>query len=311
MGFGDGYDEDVGPLLNIQQNDDGTLSIKDGKAQRPQLHSSSAGIGSSPNLGGNDWPSEYPIEPGDWPPVEPVIPPVQPPTARFAYTEYTDGVVQFLNISLGIYDVLYWEFGDGETSTEENPEHTYSSGGNYIVRVTAINQADKVQDTYELQLTVSDLPTVVDYEYEVGGYKVYCTNKATNAKSSYLWDFGDGITSTETHPNHQYADGGSYTITLTVDKESVSQTVDIDVEILLEWTDNSGSEDGFRIERSPNGTDSWVEVATVGSDVEQYGVTYAQDGIRATDVNYFRVYAYAGEDDSENPTNVVQSQCGG
>jgi PKD repeat protein len=44
--------------------------------------------------------------------------------------------VQFVNQSSGAASYL-WDFGDGATSTDQNPEHTYATGGCYVVTLTA------------------------------------------------------------------------------------------------------------------------------------------------------------------------------
>ena len=60
-----------------------------------------------------------------------------------------------------------------------------------------------------------DLPTSALIHYSVVDKQVAFTALTINA-DSYLWDFGDGQTSTEQNPIHVYADGGYYTATLTV-----------------------------------------------------------------------------------------------
>jgi inhibitor of cysteine peptidase len=56
----------------------------------------------------------------------------------------------------------------------------------------------------------------------------------------------------------------------------------------LSWTDNSNNESGFRIERSPNGTSSWQQLATVGANVQ----TWSHTGLSPATVTYYRVQAY-------------------
>ena len=58
-------------------------------------------------------------------------------------------------------------------------------------------------------------------------------------------------------------------------------------QINLAWTDNSGDEDSFKIERSPDGAASWAEIATVGANVDAYSDT----GLTAGATYYFRVRA--------------------
>ena len=56
----------------------------------------------------------------------------------------------------------------------------------------------------------------------------------------------------------------------------------------MAWTDNSNNEDGFKIERSPNGTSSWTQIATVGPNV----TTYSNTGLTRNTRYYYRVRSY-------------------
>ncbi|UCD13726.1 MAG: PKD domain-containing protein, partial [Thermoplasmatales archaeon] len=113
----------------------------------------------------------------------------------------------------------YWEFGDGNTSTEQNPPYTYSTTGNYTATLT-------VTDDYNA--TANDTASVhVEPELEADANGPYdgtiCepiefSGSASGGASPYkwYWRFGDGGTSTQQYPSHQYDDTGNYTVKLTV-----------------------------------------------------------------------------------------------
>jgi hypothetical protein len=67
----------------------------------------------------------------------------------------------------------------------------------------------------------------------------------------------------------------------------------------LNWTDNSTTEDGHKIERSPNGSSNWVQIGTVGPNVTSYSAT----GLTAYTIYYFRVRAYEGGSNSAYSSN--------
>jgi gliding motility-associated-like protein len=111
-----------------------------------------------------------------------------------------------------------WNFGDGTTSTLPAPQHTYDKAGTYSVSLI-ITTAEGCTDTtnYPSAVRVGDKPTadftnlpkiVCPFE------KVYFTNQSTGNADQWLWIFGDGGTSTEANPYHQYSDTGWQTVTL-------------------------------------------------------------------------------------------------
>jgi len=146
--------------------------------------------------------------------------PVPNPLADFSYsghTGYAPLTVTFTNLSQNAVSYS-WDFGDGQTSTQVNPDHLYSTGGTYNVTLTAKNSVNAT-DAITKSIVIASLPNpVADFSFAGANTfaprKVSFTNKSTGA-TSYLWEFGDGSTSTGTHPSHVYQSGGNYNVTLT------------------------------------------------------------------------------------------------
>jgi len=110
-----------------------------------------------------------------------------------------------------------WDFGDGTTSGQINPIKTYLAAGTYQVRL--INQYANCTDSVTKPVTVIDKP-VVDFTANdtascSAPFTVQFTDNTTGA-TGWLWDFGDGSTSTQQNPSHQYNTLGDYSVTLTV-----------------------------------------------------------------------------------------------
>lgn len=115
----------------------------------------------------------------------------------------------------------YWEFGDGTTSTEINPKHSYSEEGVYSVSLTVMNK-DGAKDTATKPdyITVREPRIKADF---VGSptsgaspLTVKFTDKTTGSPTNWFWDFGDGFTAAGVKdPSHTYIYGGKYTVTLT------------------------------------------------------------------------------------------------
>ena len=158
------------------------------------------------------------------------------PTASFTASKTTATVnetISFTNSSLEGHS-FKWEFGDGTTSTEENPSHAYVSSGTYIVKLTVYSKKEKKSDDATVNITVTDLVPVANFSFSGAGGNAPCTvsftNSSTNA-TSYSWDFGDGGTSTETNPQHTYTSGGTFTVQLTATgnggSNSITKTVNV------------------------------------------------------------------------------------
>lgn len=123
-------------------------------------------------------------------------------------------VVQYVNESSNNATNYLWSFPGGSpgSSTAENPVVSYNAPGNYSATLTAFNNAGSTQLTRTNYITVLANPQS-NFSQSVNGLTVTFTNNSNNA-TSYLWNFGDGNTSTETNPTHTYAQGGVYTVVL-------------------------------------------------------------------------------------------------
>lgn len=113
---------------------------------------------------------------------------------------------------------ILWDFGDGTISTEWNPVHTYDVSGVYTVSLQASNELGVV--VTEEKTLVVDLTQGPQANFRprlaqryIRNEDIYFSNLSQRA-NSYFWDFGDGTTSTDEEPTHQYAEEGEYDIML-------------------------------------------------------------------------------------------------
>ena len=232
------------------------------------------------------------------------------PTADFS-VQIAGRTITLFNSSVGTGNFL-WEFGDGNTSTLENPVHTYIADGDYLVTLTVTNicgSSFRVENVviitppscnfeatptsgcnsmtvnffsnasnntlfytwsfpggnpsvsdqpnpivtyqtpgrYDVFLTVSNnqfsfnqvrenyitlgADAVANFSYTAQGGVYQFINQSTNA-NSYLWNFGDGNTSTQTNPTHVYTESGNYNVSLTAinnlcANSSTSQVIEV------------------------------------------------------------------------------------
>lgn len=145
------------------------------------------------------------------------------PVAGFtATTECQGNATSFTNTSnIPTGTLSYsWAFGDGNSSTDINPTHTYLASGTYNVTLTATSNNGCTHDTI-ITVTVNDQPTadftIVDNEVCDGDLVSFTNFSVVAANGKYTWDFGDGNTSLMLTPTHTYAGPGVYTVTLTAE----------------------------------------------------------------------------------------------
>ena len=119
-----------------------------------------------------------------------------------------------------------WDFGDGATSVEFKPTHTYTKSGLYSVRLVVENDLgkdEKIRDKY-VKVAHPDEP-IADFramprEGEAP-LSVYFEDQSSGDLNEWAWDFGDlhsGVerVSSERHPTHVYKTPGHYTVRLRV-----------------------------------------------------------------------------------------------
>ncbi len=170
------------------------------------------------------------------------------PIADFSYSPMsptTDDTVEFTDLSTdsdGSIVSWDWDFGDGTTSTDQNPNHVFSSEATFTVTLTV---TDDFGDTGTLSQTITvtsgttNQPPTADFTFTPSNPTptdiVYFEDASVDNDGSIVswdWDFGDGTTSTDQNPTHQFNSEGTYTISLTVtdddgETDTISQTITV------------------------------------------------------------------------------------
>ena len=218
------------------------------------------------------------------------------PVAKF--TSNADGnTVKFTNASSdadGDELTYSWDFGDGNTSTDKNPSHTYEVKGEYTVVLTVSDGHES--DSYSRNVSLLNNAPEALFTSEVNEKTVKFTNKSTDTDGdelTYSWDFGDGNTSTDKNPSHTYEKDGNYDVKLTVSDGNSSDTYTDKVKISSDNDDNNSPEasftsvtDGTTVKFSNNSTDPDGDELTYSWD---FG-----DGEHSTDKDPSHKYASSG-----------------
>lgn len=150
----------------------------------------------------------------------------QAPVANFTGTPLAGCsplIVNFQDQSTGNPTSWSWDFGNGNTSSLQNPVATYFTPGNYTIRLTVTNTSGTNTLVRNQLVTVYEPPTV-DFSADntSGCYplRVQFTDLSTagsgNTNTSWQWDFGNGVTSTQQNPLAVYTTAGSFTVSLRV-----------------------------------------------------------------------------------------------
>lgn len=144
------------------------------------------------------------------------------PIAGFHTTPAHTLKVICTDLSLGNPTSWHWDFGDGTSSTEQNPTHTYASPGTYTITLTVTNAYGTASSSQTLHVAP---PSSVSFTYTVDGPElstgtpIWFQGLISSDATSWRWYFGDGATSEERNPTHTYSKTGTYRVTLTATNE--------------------------------------------------------------------------------------------
>ena len=158
------------------------------------------------------------------------------PTANFEASP-TSGcaalVVVMDNQSSSNATTFTWTFPGGapSASNQINPTVVYPVAGTYSITLKATNGSGSSTFTRTDYITVKTVPTA-NFNSTVTGSTATFVNTTIGIATSYLWDFGDGNTSTLANPVHVYANAGTYDVVLTATNECGSSTKTRQVEVV-------------------------------------------------------------------------------
>lgn len=127
----------------------------------------------------------------------------------------------FTNLSTGVLNSFFWDFGDGDTSNAIEPIHSFPAPGSYTVKLKVRNKnyPDVCSDSTEKIINIPSLACTAAFSYTTDSLRpvdVSFFAEITGTPDIVMWDFGDGSTSTELNPIHSFPDTGIYQVTLSV-----------------------------------------------------------------------------------------------
>ncbi len=149
-----------------------------------------------------------------------------------------------------------WNFGDGTTSTEANPQHIYNTAGSFSVTLKITNSNGAVQKQVKPAFIQIDDGVRADFEVSAkpGCLPVRFVNESTaSSEMAFQWSFGDGEITDKAEPDHTFVKSGQYAVRLTATTASgCSATLVKELAVQLIPTANGGYTRQVRwIEKSP------------------------------------------------------------
>ena len=189
-----------------------------------------------------------------------------------------------------------WNFGNGVTSTQQNPSYTYTTAGEYTVTLTITNAAGCQNTVSKDKFVKITRPVVSIGNVPAGGCVPYTFSPvpavgAVDGIASVFWDFGDGgFTSTSFNPSYTYNSTGNYTMKLKVttqggcvDSITVANAVVVGTKAVVDFTANRvqscvDSTIAFNNLSVPLGISSWNFGDATSSALNNPAHTYKKDG---------------------------------
>jgi PKD repeat protein len=138
--------------------------------------------------------------------------------------------VQFSDQSTGQITSWLWDFGDGSSSAQQIVTHIYTTHGKYTVSLTVTGPggANKSVKTNYITVTKKIKKPKAQFEQDVHSGRapvtVHFTDQSSNDPTSFLWEFGDGSSSTVENPSHVYTRTGIYSVQFTATNSAGSDT---------------------------------------------------------------------------------------
>lgn len=244
------------------------------------------------------------------------FPPPPPCGAYIAYANLGGLSYQFTanayaDDSLATF-VYAWDFGDGATSTEQNPTHTYAADGVYTVQLTVITANGCEAHACEVICTYNGGHIDTFYygcqamfavgwggSNPAGGFDPLTLNfynMSFGVLDTVHWDFGDGTFSTEPDPVHTYDTAGLYTVTLwikTVDGCESQITMEVYAGDNFSWTEYDCQAMFLPIPDSTSSGFLFLDLSVASTPIQSWQWDFG-DNSSSTEQNPYHSYAAPG-----------------
>lgn len=226
-----------------------------------------------------------------------------PPTAGFTVSiDPGEGTPVITNTSTGA-DTYDWDFGNGDTSDEENPTVTYTEAGEYTISLTVTNECGSSTTTETIEVVFPVEPSfTVASESGCAPFTTIFTAAPQADDLIYEWSFpgGSPASSTIAMPEVTYNEAGTYDVILTITNAAGSATV----EEMAVVTVNEGPSAAFEATATPGSLT--VELADLSANADNVSWDFGDGN---TDDGNPTSYTYA-EEGTYTITLTAENECG-
>ncbi|MDX2048382.1 MAG: PKD domain-containing protein [Chitinophagaceae bacterium] len=227
--------------------------------------------------------------------------------------------IKFRSYPVGEVETYKWDFGDGGTSTDSVPEHTFNKEGLFAVKLKYKTKSGCEDSAYYYYVRTYKKPKA-DFTSLSGlticGNTPVSFRDLTDTSNSWYWDFGDGSTSFLRNPVHAYGGPGDYVVTLIASNQYCSDTIrksESIIKVSPPFTNIqfyvptcSGTRGNVSFYQSGSGAKKWTwnfgdgTTATYTTNVSPVAHTYTKSGI-------YKVFLVSSNDTCSSLDSVVIS----
>ncbi len=218
----------------------------------------------------------------------------------FVCNEVGNFEIQFFNTSSDESTSFFWDFGDGTTSSDENPFHVFPDSGLYTITLVT-NPGSICSDTLFQDIYLKEKRIIANFFFPTSD--CYSPNPVVEFQdlstdfrgiASWEWNFGDGQKSNIQSPEHTYTQSGSYTVSLNVTSiNGCTDFISKEIDVFVEEIDAS-FETSYNC-NSPNLTVGFTNTTAVNLDIENIHWDFG-DGNTSNTISNSIFHQYAVRD---------------
>ena len=207
-----------------------------------------------------------------------------------------DNTVTFSDGSIGNIQSWQWDFGDGNSSADQNPTHSYAAYGTYTIRMIVTDHVPCSDTAYATVYvdSVADIEISVDKEEICGGDQIRINAEYMFTTEELTWDFGDGSVAQgiTNYMTHNYPTPGTYYISVTSDHPVCPSVTAVDTVSVKQYPQiNLGSDTQLCLKGAPLFIDPTIMVDNPPGTIYYWSTGDSAAVLKITEPGTYRITA--------------------